>query len=120
MSIHMILTADINKIERQTYDLLDYLGDIGGLIEIIYYSTRALIMPFAAMRIKALLVNRLYHLSVSTKQVATDLKKLHLSGLHNMKVHSNGGGFHQLAVPGFLDWQYLRYKCCKAICRHSN
>ena len=94
MSIHLQLTSDINKIERQTYDLLDYLGDIGGLIEIIYYGTRAMIFPFAAMRMKALLVTRLYHLSASTKGVATNLKKLHMSGLTDRKIHSNRAGFN--------------------------
>ena len=59
-SVHFSLDQDIYKIERSTYDLLDLIGDIGGVFEFFSFALKALCLPFQTMRLYALLANRLF------------------------------------------------------------
>ena len=63
MSIDFDLNMDIMHTDRATYDLLDMLGDVGGVMEILTTGFGLLASPFAILRIKAILTNRLFHLS---------------------------------------------------------
>jgi hypothetical protein len=62
---------DIKTTDRQTYGILDYLGDLGGLTEIMKIIIGLLIAPLAKMRLSAIMINRLYHVSDddSTKEL---------------------------------------------------
>ena len=59
-SVHFSLDQDIYKIERSTYDLLDLIGDIGGVFEFFSFALKALCLPFQTMRLYALIANRLF------------------------------------------------------------
>ncbi len=63
MSIHYLLDPDLDQTERETYGFLDFVGDIGGLIDFLIISFGFLAHPFASMRMKALLSNRLFHVT---------------------------------------------------------
>ena len=53
---------DLEKmvVTRQTYDLLSWLGDIGGLGEALYYIGHMLVGPFAAFNSKSILLANLF------------------------------------------------------------
>jgi hypothetical protein len=61
--IEIMLSPDIGRNDRETYDLLSYLGDLGGLVEILKILLGAFAFPFSGLRLQALLTNRLYHIS---------------------------------------------------------
>jgi hypothetical protein len=58
--------------ERQSYGLLDYLSDLGGLSELLQTAVGFFLFKLSSMRLNALVVNRLYHLSTMDK----DMNKL--------------------------------------------
>jgi hypothetical protein len=62
-SIHLLLDPDIKTTERNTYSFFAFVGDIGGLTEFLLGFFGYLAKPFAMMRMKALLTNRLHHVT---------------------------------------------------------
>jgi hypothetical protein len=46
---------------RQTYGVLEWVGDIGGIIEFFYFTGRFFISYFAQIKLKAVLTNLLFH-----------------------------------------------------------
>lgn len=67
MSIDIQLNMDIQHIDRTTYDFLNMMGDIGGIIQILIVIFGFIASPFAALKIKAILTNRLFHLSAENR-----------------------------------------------------
>ena len=58
---YQIQVSDIVKVtNRETYSLLEFLGDIGGLYEFLYLFGAFFAASFGKMNFKALLVNVLY------------------------------------------------------------
>ena len=45
---------------RQTYGLLDYFGDIGGLIDAIYYFIAFILSPFWQFKYSSYMLTRLF------------------------------------------------------------
>jgi hypothetical protein len=45
-----MLSPDIGRNDRETYDLLSYLGDLGGLVEILRLLLGVFAIPFSSMR----------------------------------------------------------------------
>lgn len=43
------LDSDLTIVERKTYDLLEWLGDLGGLFDILFLSCNAMIRPMGAV-----------------------------------------------------------------------
>jgi len=63
MSITFGLNPDIKHTDRTAYDLLNWMGDIGGVLETLLLAFHAIIYYFSIIRIKALISNRLFRLS---------------------------------------------------------
>jgi hypothetical protein len=61
----MNLNMDILTTERQTYGFLDFLGDLGGLAELLQLAVCAILFKLSAFRLSALMINRLYHVSTA-------------------------------------------------------
>lgn len=59
-SLHIKLDPDIYKIDRATYDLLDLIGDVGGVLEFCVVLFKLICMPFALIRLRALITNRIF------------------------------------------------------------
>jgi hypothetical protein len=113
---------DINKHEtftnRNTYGLLDFLGDIGGLFEILKILSMVIVRKFPEIRLKALITSRLYHGSheLQTKVSEADGIFKVKKGDKSDKIHQRLNGDIALSVPVFLDWQLFLSKlccCCK-------
>lgn len=45
---------------RQTYSLLDWLGDLGGLLDILYYIGLALVEPVASFTVNTKLMTSFF------------------------------------------------------------
>lgn len=69
MSVHFMLDQDIQTTERETYSFLAFVGDIGGLNEFLMIFFGLMASPFASTRMKALLTNRLHHVSQQTEEI---------------------------------------------------
>ena len=54
------LSQDHTVIERQTYSLLEWIGDIGGLFDGLLLLGRNLIAPFAAFALKSALFTEIF------------------------------------------------------------
>jgi len=58
---YQIQVSDIVKVtNRETYSLLEFCGDIGGLFEFLFVFVGMFISGFGRINLKALIANRLY------------------------------------------------------------
>lgn len=62
-SVHFLLNQDINNIERTTYDFLEFMGDCGGLLEILMFIFGMISAPVAHKKLKAIITNKMFILS---------------------------------------------------------
>jgi hypothetical protein len=49
-----------NLIQRETYSLLEFLGDIGGLYEFLYLFTYSLVKLFTSMKFISIFANKMF------------------------------------------------------------
>ena len=61
-SLHFYLNQDVNATDRSTYDLLDLVSDIGGILEVVvaFFALISVQLQVSHLRLKALLTNRLF------------------------------------------------------------
>ena len=59
-SISLRISPDLIVIERQTYGLLEWLGDIGGLFDALIIIGKILVGPISAFNLKATLLSRIF------------------------------------------------------------
>ena len=64
-------------IERQTYDALQWLGDVGGLFDMLGLLGGSLIGPIAAFKLKAELLTRAFRFTPSLANAEKEANKLH-------------------------------------------
>ena len=60
-SISLFFSPDLTVIERQTYSLLDYLGDVGGLHDMLALISAFLVGPIAAFYLRVELLSSLFN-----------------------------------------------------------
>ena len=111
MGFEIMLSPDIGRNDRETYDLLSYLGDLGGLIEILRMLLRLFAVPFSTLRMQALLTNRLYHVSQDTRDIVEKIKEATI-GEETNKLRERENGDIEFDVPKWLDWELLWNRCC--------
>ena len=68
MSFHFNLDLDILHTNRTSYDVLNMLGDVGGVLGILLTMFRLISSPFAMFRLKAILTSRLFNLSAEYRK----------------------------------------------------
>ena len=56
---------DLKNYSRETYGFLDYLGDLGGLIDILLMLAKFIVGPFASYRLQAALLSTLFRFAES-------------------------------------------------------
>ena len=54
------MSPDLEVTERQTYNLLEYLGDIGGLFDALRYMGIFILGPFVSFSLQSKLLNSLF------------------------------------------------------------
>jgi len=98
MGFEIMLSPDIGRNDRETYDLLSYLGDLGGLVEILKLIIGVFVLPFSEMRMSALMTNRLYHISQDNIEVVNEIKEANGNKPSN-KLRERPNGDIELDVP---------------------
>ena len=58
MSVDFDLNMDIQYTDRTSYDFLNMMGDVGGVLSIILTVFKMVASPFAVLKIKAILTSR--------------------------------------------------------------
>ena len=54
------MSLDVMNWNRQTYSLLDWLGDTGGLLEILLHIGHTMMMPIASFTLKKTLMTSFF------------------------------------------------------------
>jgi hypothetical protein len=70
IGVEFMISSDINGIARGTLDIFTFLGDIGGLLDLLILLMGFILTPFAEKRMEALLTNRLFHLTGNKTDLA--------------------------------------------------
>jgi hypothetical protein len=112
IGVEVLLNMDILSTERQTYGILDYLGDIGGLSELLQLTVGWFLFRLSAMRLNALMINRLYHISTGDKDMNNLVDEmLEAAGKKSNKIIKRPNGDIALGVPRFIGCELIIYKC---------
>jgi hypothetical protein len=62
------MSPDKLVINRETYSLLDWLGDLGGLMDALYVFSSILVAPISAFKMQAILMSKLIREKPSERQ----------------------------------------------------
>ena len=108
--------------QRTTYSLLDYFGDIGGLVEFLFFVLRYVFMYLGQLKIKALLTSRLFHLHDDDGWIQTKINTLYegfpdAQRKSSMLFFENERKRTRINVPLFLDWLHLSVLVQQCFCR---
>ena len=66
ISLSFAMNSDKQVTRRTAYSLTDYFGEIGGLIALLFFTVRGLLLPLGRARVAAVLASRLFHFSDDT------------------------------------------------------
>jgi hypothetical protein len=70
IAIELIMSSNHVYIDRETYGLFAYLGDLGGLIDCLKIIFGCFAYKFSNNRMDAIITNRLYHIPVNSDDIA--------------------------------------------------
>ena len=54
-------SLDLNITSRSTYSFLDWLGDVGGLMDALFFFCQIILLPYTTYRQKSFLMARIFH-----------------------------------------------------------
>ena len=60
------MSLDVQNWNRQTYSLLDWLGDLGGLLDVLLHMGRIMVFPISSFTLKKLLMSSFFHYKFSS------------------------------------------------------
>ena len=66
LSIEYNMSLDVQNWNRQTYSLLDWLGDLGGLLDVLLHMGRIMVFPISSFTLKKLLMSSFFHYKFSS------------------------------------------------------
>ena len=65
VSMELNFSQNLHIINRDTYSLLDWLGDIGGLLDALKYLVQIIIMPYVSYTYKSQLLTKMFRFQPS-------------------------------------------------------
>jgi len=68
ISVEFTASPHITRWQRQTYSLLDWLGDLGGLFDALFYFVKMLMFPFSQFTLKSTMLLSLFRLKESATE----------------------------------------------------
>jgi len=114
MSIHFELDLNVQHTDRTSYDVLNMVSDVGGVLEILTVLFKLIASWFASLRIKAFITSQLIHMSTESKEKVFGGTKPSDQQLKDHNLYKSGSGEVRLAVPKNLIAEYVIYLCsCK-------
>ena len=120
MSIEFNLNLDITYTDRTAYDFLNWMGDIGGVLEILLLACNAIALPFSVIRIKALVSNRMFHLSAANQQSLFGRVDLSEKQLNDHNLNKSKTGEILIGIPSYMTLGYIKHLCCCLRRKKSN
>ena len=66
MGIEYNMSLDVKNWTRQTYSLLDWLGDLGGLLDVLLHMGRIMVFPVSSFTLKNLLMSSFFRYRFSS------------------------------------------------------
>ena len=73
-SVWIELSPHEHKTERETYSILEWLGDVGGLFDMLKLMGSMLVVPFATFRLKSELLSKIFRFVSSLAKAKSDGK----------------------------------------------
>ena len=73
ISVEINLSLDLISWERSTYNVLDWLGDLGGLYDALFILLKALLSPIAGFTLYSTLLTKFFRFRASEPEVVTKL-----------------------------------------------
>jgi hypothetical protein len=93
------------------------MGDIGGLAEVLYLSASWLMFYLSGLRLNALMINRLYHVSSTDPDMKDLLGRMQKSaGTGSNKIITRNNGDIAIGVPRYLACEFIAHYifcCCR-------
>ena len=120
MSIAFNLNLDITYTDRTAYDCLNWMGDIGGVLEILLIACSSFASSFAVLRIKALVSSRMFRLSAENRQSIFGRVDLSEKQLNDHNLNKSATGEILIGIPRYLTWKYIKHFCCCQCHKKSN
>ena len=114
INVYFKASPNIKTTDRNTYDVLNFFGDVGGFIEMLKLIFGLFVGQFSKLRMKALLNNRLFYSSYATRSLESDFEDSR--NMTANKLREKQSGEKEIDVPMFLDWEMLREILC-CVCR---
>ena len=65
ISVEINISLDLISWERQTYNLLDWLGDLGGLFDALFHIAQVLVSPLSAFALYSTLLTKFFRFRTS-------------------------------------------------------
>ena len=62
------MSLDVQNWNRQTYSLLDWLGDLGGLLDVLLHMGRIMVFPVSSFTLKKLLMSSFFRYRFSSSE----------------------------------------------------
>jgi hypothetical protein len=95
------------------------LGDIGGLAEVLYLSAGSLMFYLSGLKLNALMINRLYHVSSTDsdmKDLTDRIRESTGKNKNSEKLITRTNGDIAIGVPTFLSCELVAHYvfcCCR-------
>jgi hypothetical protein len=103
------VTTDKEVTTRITPSILDYIGDVGGLNDIVFLVFGSFFNGYSIKRAYAILMNRLFHLTDTLEDGRQAIKDLKGDSQYLKKGQKDFNGV-EIIPPLFLGWKLLWHK----------
>jgi len=120
MSIEFDLNMDVQYTDRASYDFLNWMGDVGGSLEILLLACNMIAYSFSIIRIKAIITNRLFRLSAANQQSILRQVDLSEKQLNDYNLKKTATGEILIDVPKNMTPIYIKHLCCSYLCRRKS
>lgn len=84
LSLELNLNLDRGSWNRQTYSFLDWLGDLGGLLDALFYLAQGLLIPFQSFTFNSKLLTTLIRFRPSGEGDDSESPELILNSEHHL------------------------------------
>ena len=88
LSFSLDRNYDVALVTRETYGLLDCLGDVGGLYDALQLIAEVLLIPLTNYAYQSLLLNNIFHRKIDKKDLKIKQKDVKLSQVKNIELDS--------------------------------
>ena len=100
------MSRDVTNWTRSTYSILDWLGDLGGLLDILLHIGSAIVTPVATFTLRQTLMSAFFRFKESsTVQEKSTNDSLHVTELIKKELVAN------TPIPS-KGWYRVNFLCC--------